>query len=122
MVIQFSLMYQVIYQEILQNELNPPALESFKSVDISLLNEFHTFVFCLVVSNNSCGKSFSANIFKFILRVVPVLSLTANFNFFSCVSDNLTFTLLYSTIYINCETFVVPFANSSIVSFDCSRM
>ena len=62
------------------------------------------------------------NIYKLILRVVPVLVLTTVFSFFSCVSDNLTFTLLYSTIYINYKTFAVPFANSSIVSFDFSRI
>ena len=87
---------------------NPPdwtilevsALQSFKSIDILLLNTFLTFVFRLVVNNNSCGKSFPLNIFKLILRAVPVLFLTAVFSFFSWVSDNLTFTLLYSTIYM----------------------
>ena len=79
-------------------------------------------VFCLVVSDHSCGKLFPLIISKLILRVVPVLSLTADFNFFSCVSDNLTFTLLYSTIYTNYRTFVVPLENSSIVSFDFSRI
>ena len=57
-----------------------------------------------------------------ILNVVPVLFLTAVFSFFSCVSDNLTFTLLYSAIYTNYWTFTVPFANASIVSFDRPRM
>ena len=75
-----------------------------------------------VVSNNSCDKSFALNIFKLILRVVPVLSLAATFRFFSCASDNLTFTSLYSTIYINYKTFAVPFANSNIVSFDFSSI
>ena len=76
------------------------ALESFKSVDILLLNAFLSFTFCLVVINNLCGKSFPLNIFKFILRVAAVLSLTSVFRFFSCVSDNLTFTLLYSIFYM----------------------
>ena len=49
----------------------------------------------VVVNNNSCGKLFPLNIFKLILKVVPVLFLTAVFSFFSRVSDNLTFTLLY---------------------------
>ena len=88
---------------------NPPgwiilefcALESFKSVDVLLLKAFLQFVFCLVVNNNSCGKLFPFNIFKPILRVVPVLFFTAVFSFLSWVSDNLTFTLLYSTVYIN---------------------
>ena len=57
------------------------ALESFKSVDILLLKAFLTFVFCLVVNNNSRGKLFPLNIFKFILKVVPVLFLTAFFFF-----------------------------------------
>ena len=69
---------------------NPPdwiileiwALESFKSVDILLLKAFFSFVFCLVVNNNSCGKLFPLNIFKYILKVVPVLFLTAVFSFF----------------------------------------
>ena len=51
---------------------NPPdwiileiwALESFKSVDILLLNAFLSFAFCLVVNNNSCGRSFPLSIFK----------------------------------------------------------
>ena len=77
------------------------ALGSFKSVDILLLNAFLNFVFCVVVNNKSCVKWFPLNIFKLILKVVPVLSLTAVFSFSSWVSDNLTFTLLYSTIYIN---------------------
>ena len=59
------------------------ALEIFKSVDILLLNAFLNFVFCVVVNNNSRGKSFLSNIFKFILGVVSVLSLTAVFSFFS---------------------------------------
>ena len=53
-------------------------LESFKSVDILLLKAFLNFVFVLLF-----------------------LVLTAVFSFFSCVSENLTFTLLYSTIYTN---------------------
>ena len=32
--------------------------EGFISVDVLLLKAFRFFVFCLVVSNNSCGKSF----------------------------------------------------------------
>ena len=59
---------------------------------------------------------------KLILRAAPVLFLTAVFSCFSCLFDTLTFTLLYSTIYTNYRTFVVPLENSSIVSFDCSRM
>ena len=68
---------------------NPPdwiileiwALESFKSVDILLLKAFLTFVFCLVVNNNSCGKLFPLNILKLILNVVSVLVLTTFFSF-----------------------------------------
>ena len=69
---------------------NPPdgiildiwALESFKSGDILLLKAFLSFGFCLVVNNNSCGKLFTLTLFKLILRVVPVLFLTAVFSFF----------------------------------------
>ena len=108
---------------------NPPdwiileiwALESFKSVDILLLNAFLSFVFCLVVSNNSCGKSFPLNIFKLIPRAVPVLFLTAVFSFFSWVPDNLTFYRIERFI-CSYNMFVVPLENSSIVSFEYSRM
>ena len=64
------------------------ALESFKSVDMFLLNAFLSFVFCLIVSNISCGRSFPSRVFRFIVKVVPVLSLTAVFGFFSCASVN----------------------------------
>ena len=77
---------------------------------------------CLVVIINSYGSSFPLNIFKLILRVVPVLFLTAVFSFFSCTSDILIFTLLYSTIYTDYRSFAVPFANSNTVSFDFSRI
>ena len=67
-------------------------------------------------------QSFPVNIFKRILRLVPALFLTAFFSFFGWVSDNLSFTLLYSTIYINYRTFVVPLENSSFASLDFSRI
>ena len=98
------------------------ALQNFKSVDILLLNALLSFVFCLVVSNNSCGRSFPSNIYKLIHRVVPVLFLTAVFSLFSCVSVNFAFTLLYSTICTNYKTLAVHFAKSSIASFGCSRI
>ena len=109
---------------------NPPdwiilgilALESFKSVDIFLLKAFLSFVFYCVANNNSWGRLFPSNIFKLILRVVPILFLTAVFRFFNDVSVNFTFTLLYSTIYTNYKTFVVPLENCKVVSFHCSRM
>ena len=69
---------------------------------------FSALFFCLVVNNNSRGRSFPSRILKIILRVVPVLFLAAVFSFFSCVSDNLTFTLLYSTIDIIHRAFAVP--------------
>ena len=55
---------------------NPPdwiilliwALERFESVDILLLKASLIFVFYLVVSNNSCGKSFRLNVFKLIFN------------------------------------------------------
>ena len=90
--------------------------------EILLLNAFLSLVFFLILNNNSWGKSFSSNIFKFILKVVLVLFLTAVLSFFSCVSDNFALTLLYSTIYTNYRTSVVPLENCKIVSFDCSRM
>ena len=58
-------------------------LESFMSVEKLLLHAFLGFlVFYLVVSNNSWGRSFPSSILKLILRVVPVLFLTAVFSFF----------------------------------------
>ena len=110
---------------------NPPdwlileiwALESYNSFGILLLKAFLSFAFCLVVNNNSCGKSFPLNIFKFILRAVPVLFLTAVFSFFSWVSDNLTFRLYFIQPFIcSYKTFVVPLENSNFVSIDCSRI
>ena len=95
------------------------ALKSSKSVDTLLLNAFLSFAFCLVVSNNSWGKLFPSNIFKLILKVVPVLFLAAIFSSFSHVSVNFAFTLLYSTIH---RTFVVPLEDCRVFSFDCSRM
>ena len=135
---------------------NPPdwiilviwALESFISIYVLLLRAFLSFVFCLIVNNNSCGKLFSWNIPVLILKVVPVLFFTA----FVCTFDNKNnnnknnnnenendkwewqmrmtnenennwssiFNLCQLYIYYN--TFVVPSENFSIVSFDCSRM
>ena len=108
-----DLPYELLLTNALANLLNkdpknPPdwiileiwALESLISVDILLLNAFLGFVFCLVVNNNSFGKSSPSNILKIILKVVPVLSLTAVFSFFSCVSVSFTFTLLYSIVYM----------------------
>ena len=97
------------------------ALESFKSVDILLLNAFLSFVFCLVVNTNSCGKLFPLSIFK-LIHVVPVLYLNTVSSFFSSISVNFTITLLYSTIYVIYRKSVVPLENCSIVSFDCSKM
>ena len=105
-----------------ENPLDWIILEICKPVDILLLNAFFSLVFCLVVNNNSWGRSFPSNIFKFILKVVPVLSLTTVFSCFSCLSVNFTFTLLYSTIYTIYRTFIVPSENCSIVSFDCLRI
>ena len=102
---------------LLNNEpKNPPdwvildiwALESFILIDILFSNAFLNFVFCLVVYDNSWGKLFPLNIFIFILKINPVWFLDADFNLFSCEFDNLTFTLLYSTISTIHRTFVVP--------------
>ena len=57
-----------------------------------------------------------------ILKVTHVWFLLADFKLFNCESDNLTFTLLYSTVYIIHRTFAVPFKNSNSVSFDFSRI
>ena len=116
---------------LLNNEpKNPPdwislemwALESFISVDILLLKAFLSFVFCLVVSslvvsNNSWGRSFPSNIFELILKVVPVLFLTAVFSFVSCVFVNFTFIYCIQQFICNCNTFVVPLENCQTVSF-----
>ena len=60
--------------------------------------------------------------FELILKVVSILFLTVVFSFFSCVFVNFTFTLLYSTIYTNYRTFIMPLENCRVVSFDCSRI
>ena len=65
-------------------------------------------VFCLVVNNNSGGTLFQLNILIFILKVTPVWILVVDFNLVNCESDNLKFTLSYSTIYIIHRTFAVP--------------
>ena len=44
------------------------------------------------------------------------------FSFFTCISVNFTFILLYSAIYIIHRNFVVPLQNSSIVFFYFSRI
>ena len=93
------------------------ALESFISAYILLLKAFLSFVFCLVVSDSSCGKSFPSNILKLIRKVVPVLSLPAVFNFFSCASDNLTFTLLYYYIL----PFICSINNSNHNNYDQNK-
>ena len=68
-------------------------------------NAFLSLVFCRVVYNDSWGKLFPLNILIFILKVTPVWFSTADFSLFNCESDNLTFTLLYSTIYIFLQNF-----------------
>ena len=60
---------------------------------------FLSLVVCLVVVyNNSRGKLFALSILAFILKNVPCLFLTADFNLFSCEFDSSAFTVLYSTI------------------------
>ena len=98
------------------------ALESFKSVDILLLKVFINFVFCLVVNNNSCGRSFLSSIVKFILRVVPVLLLAAALVFSLAYLSILHLLYCIQPFMCSYNTSVVLLENSSIVSFDCSRM
>ena len=61
------------------------------------MKAFLIFVFCLVVSNNSCGKLLLLNIFKLILKVVPVLFLTASFSYLLVITYLLVIYLLYSS-------------------------
>ena len=61
-----------------------------------------------ITSNNSWGKFFPLNILIFILKVTPVRSSKAVFSLFSCESDNLTCTLLYSPFIYSYKTFAVP--------------
>ena len=82
---------------------------------ISLLKAFLSFVFCLVVSNNSCGKLSVANIFKLICKVVPVLSLAAGFSFFS-VEYLIILRLLY---YI--QPFICTSNNSNHNNYDQNK-
>ena len=85
---------------------NPPdclifftcALLNFISVAELLLRAFLNLVFCLVVNNNSCGRS---SLLKFLipnLNVAPSLDLTAFLNLFNYTFVNLRFTSVYSTI------------------------
>ena len=75
-----SLMDLLIMMLVNNDPKNPPdwvileiwVSESSKSVDILLLNAFLSFVFCLVVNNNSWGRSFLSSIFRLILKVVSV--------------------------------------------------
>ena len=79
------------------------ALLNFKSVAILLFIAFLNLVLCLVVNNNSCGSSSLLKIFILIRKVVLSLFVTAFFNLLSCKFVNLTFTLVYSTIYTFCK-------------------
>ena len=64
-----------------------------------LLTAFLNLVFCLVVSNNSWGKSLLLKFFAPNVKVVPSLFLTASFSLLNCKFVSLTFILVYSTIY-----------------------
>ena len=75
-------------------------LGSFISADKLFSNTFLNFVFYLVVNSSSWDNLHPPNILLFILSVTPVWSLAGDFSLFNCESDNLTFTLLYSVIYI----------------------
>ena len=75
-------------------------LHNFISVDILFSNAVFSLTFCLVVNNNSWGKLFPSNILIFIVKIATVWFLTGDFSLFNCESDNLTFTLLYSTTSI----------------------
>ena len=95
---------------------NPPdwiisemwALESLILVDILLLSAFLNFVFGLVVSNNSWGRSFPSSIFKLILKVVRALFVTVVLVF--SVAYLLILRLVYRIQPFICSynTFVVP--------------
>ena len=94
------------------------ALESFKSVDILLLNVFLSFVFVLLSVTihvvDHLHQTFLnpfSELFLFYLRQQFLV-------FFSFISVNFTFTLLYSTIYTNYRNFAIPLENS----FDCPKM
>ena len=80
-------------------------IESFISVDILPLNTFVNF-FCLDINNISWSRSSLSNIFKLILKVVPLLFLTLVFSLLSCVSAIFTFDLLYSNLYTNYKTYI----------------
>ena len=77
------------------------ALESVKLVDILLLNAFLGFFFCLVSiifhEEDHFHQSFLKSLSKLFLFYLFKLLL----------SDSLTFTLLYSTIYIIHKIFAV---------------
>ena len=126
--LQLLLMNPLIYLIMILKNLKPPhwiileiwALESFISADILLLCAFLNFVFWLVVSNFSWGNLSPSSIFGLILKVVPVLFLTAVFSFFSCVSDNFHFLYCIQPIICSYKTFVVALENCKTVSLDFS--
>ena len=101
------LIYLIMLLQILQTEFFNWALDNFISVVLLFSNACLNLVFCLVVSNNSWGTLFQLNILISILKVTPVWILAVDFNLVNCESDNLKFTLLYSTIYIIHRTFAV---------------
>ena len=61
---------------------------SFKSVDILLAKTFLMLVVCLVVRNNSCGRSSSSKVFLFNLNIAPVLFFAADFKLFNCAVES----------------------------------
>ena len=95
------------------NPKNPPdwinlkiwVLESFKSVEILLLNAFLSSIFVLLSVTIHEADHFHQAFFKLILKVVPVLFLTALSSFLNCVAVDFTLNLQYSAIYTNYRTF-----------------
>ena len=104
-----------------------PILNRVKSADILLLNAFLGFVFCLVVSNNSWGRSFPSSSFKLILRVVPVLFFTLILHLIYCIQPFMLFKELllfhckilasFLLIFINLYTLVSYFLASHKTQF-----
>ena len=84
-------------------------LESFISVDMLFSNAFSSIFFVLLSIIIHEVNFFHQTFWYSFLTLLLSDLLEADFSLFSCESDNLTFTLLYSTIFIFSQNFCCSF-------------